>query len=57
MIRDGPGYASASAIAFTALVVISTHSDLSNIYIAVAHSDASQIFLLNFLTSLQRTVR
>ena len=34
-----------------ALVVVSTHSNLSYIYIAVGHSDASQILLLDLLTS------
>ena len=33
-----------------ALSGISTHSNLSNIYIAVAHSDLSKVFLLNYLT-------
>ena len=33
------------------LVVICTHSDLSNVYIAVAHCDACHIFLLYFLTT------
>ena len=51
MIRDGPGYASASAIAFTRLVEVSTHGDLCYIYIAIAHCDASQIFLLHFFTT------
>ncbi len=34
-----------------ALVVVSTHSNLSYIYIAVGHSDASQILVLDLLTS------
>ncbi len=51
MIRDGPGYASASAIAFTALVEVSTHGDLCYIYITIAHSDRSQVFLLGLFTT------
>ena len=33
------------------LVHISTHGDLCNVYIAVAHSDCSKVFLLNFFTA------
>ena len=33
------------------LVHISTHGDLCNVYIAIAHSDCSKVFLLNFFTA------
>ena len=33
------------------LVEISTHSDLSNIYITIAHSNGSKIFLFHFLAA------
>ena len=49
--QDGPGYASASAIAFNSLSVISTHGDLSYVYIAVRHCDACKIFLLGLFTA------
>src|SRR5699024_9385742 len=36
---------------FYGLCVVSAHSDLSNVYIAVAHCDACQVFLLHFFTA------
>ena len=36
---------------FDTLIVISTHCDLCNIYIAVAHCDRSQVFLLHFFSA------
>ncbi len=33
-----------------ALVVVSAHSNLGNVYIAIAHSDAGQILFLDILT-------
>ena len=51
MIRDGPGYASASAMAFTVWLKVSAHSDLRNVYVSVAHCDRCQVFLLNILAA------
>ena len=39
---------------FDCLIVISTHSYLCNIYIAIAHCDTSEVFLFDFLTSCSK---
>ena len=36
---------------FYSLVEVSTHGNLSNVYIAIAHSDGSHIFLLSLFTA------
>ena len=51
MIRDGPRICLCLCQSLDGLVHISAHGDLSNIYIAIAHSDCRQILLLHFLTA------